>query len=55
LFQRLSDADCEGPVWHIMQIVPDNMEDILANGTREEVKRIIEAFLKMKRLDIAAL
>ncbi|MGL6216648.1 MAG: VOC family protein, partial [Lacrimispora sphenoides] len=37
------------------QIVPDNMEDILAKGTREEVKRITEAFLKMKKLDIAAL
>jgi predicted 3-demethylubiquinone-9 3-methyltransferase (glyoxalase superfamily) len=37
------------------QIVPDDMSDILANGTKEEVKRITEAFLKMKKLDIAAL
>jgi len=37
------------------QIVPDNMEDIMANGTQEEIKRITEAFLKMKKLDIAAL
>ncbi len=37
------------------QIVPENMEDIMANGTQEEMKRITVAFLKMKKLDIAAL
>ncbi|KPU43539.1 3-demethylubiquinone-9 3-methyltransferase [Oxobacter pfennigii] len=37
------------------QIVPYNMNEIMASGTKEEVKRITEAFLKMKKLDIAAL
>lgn len=37
------------------QIVPENMNEIMANGTKEEVKRITEAFLQMKKLDIAAL
>ncbi|SHK90828.1 Glyoxalase superfamily enzyme, possibly 3-demethylubiquinone-9 3-methyltransferase [Anaerocolumna jejuensis DSM 15929] len=37
------------------QIVPENMNDIMANGTKEEVKRMTEAFLQMKKLDIAAL
>lgn len=37
------------------QIVPENMNDLLAGGTREEVKRVTEAFLKMKKLDMAAL
>lgn len=37
------------------QIVPDNMEEILSSGSKEEVKRITEAFLKMKKFDIAAL
>lgn len=32
------------------QIVPENMNDILASATKEEVKRITEAFLKMKKL-----
>lgn len=27
----------------------------MANATKEEVKRLTEAFLKMKKLDIAAL
>ena len=37
------------------QIVPKNLNDALANGTREEVKGITEAFLKMKKFNIAAL
>lgn len=37
------------------QIVPETMNDILARGSKEEVKRITEAFLQMKKLDIAAL
>lgn len=37
------------------QIIPENMNDIMTNGTKEEVKRITEAFLQMKKLDIAAL
>ena len=37
------------------QVVPKILRDILTNGTKEEVKRVSEAFLKMKKLDIAAL
>lgn len=37
------------------QIVPANMEDVLYRGTREENQRVIEAMLKMKKLDIAEL
>ncbi|MEL1135756.1 VOC family protein [Desulfitobacterium sp. THU1] len=37
------------------QIVPENMNETLSRGTEEEVKRITEAFLKMKKLDIAVL
>ena len=35
------------------QIVPRVLNDTLASGTKEEVKRVTEAFLKMKKLDIA--
>lgn len=37
------------------QIVPSNMNEILMQGTKEEVKRVTEAFLQMKRFDLAAL
>jgi predicted 3-demethylubiquinone-9 3-methyltransferase (glyoxalase superfamily) len=37
------------------QIVPSNMNDIMMNGTEEEVKRVTEAFLKMKKFDLAEL
>jgi predicted 3-demethylubiquinone-9 3-methyltransferase (glyoxalase superfamily) len=37
------------------QIVPENMDDIFANGTKDEIKRVTEAFLKMKKLDLATL
>ena len=37
------------------QIVPENMDDILFHGSREEVQRVTEAFLKMKKFDLAAL
>lgn len=37
------------------QVIPSNMGEILGKGTEEEVKRITEAFLKMKKFDIAAL
>jgi predicted 3-demethylubiquinone-9 3-methyltransferase (glyoxalase superfamily) len=36
------------------QIVPENMKEIF-NGTREETRRVTEAFLKMKKFDLAAL
>ena len=37
------------------QIVPEHMDDILSNGTREEKQRVTEAFLKMKKFDIELL
>ena len=37
------------------QIVPSNMDEILLHGTKDEVQRVTEAFLKMKKLDLAAL
>lgn len=37
------------------QITPANMNDILMKGTKEEVKRVTEAFLKMKKFDLTAL
>ncbi len=37
------------------QIVPRVLNDIMAGGTKEEVKRVTEAFLAMKKLDIAAI
>jgi len=37
------------------QIVPSNMGEILLNGTKEEIKRVTEAFLKMKKFELKAL
>ncbi|OEH86873.1 hypothetical protein BHU72_01000 [Desulfuribacillus stibiiarsenatis] len=37
------------------QIVPANFNEVLMKGTKEEVKRVTEAFLKMKKFDLAAL
>jgi Uncharacterized protein conserved in bacteria len=37
------------------QIVPSILRDTLLSGTPEEIKRVTAAFLKMKKLDIAAL
>ncbi len=37
------------------QIVPSNMNDVMMNGTNEEIKRVTEAFLQMKKFDLAAL
>ncbi len=37
------------------QIVPKNMNDIYMNGTKEEVRRVTEAFLKMKKFDLETL
>lgn len=37
------------------QITPVHIDDIFANGTPEEAKRVTEAFLKMKKFDLAAL
>lgn len=37
------------------QIVPENMDEILFNGSKDEVRRVTEAFLKMKKFDLDAL
>lgn len=37
------------------QIVPENMDDVLFKGSRDEVQRVTEAFLKMKKFDLDAL
>lgn len=37
------------------QIVPDNMDEIMFKGPKDEAKRVTQAVLKMKKLDIAAL
>ncbi len=37
------------------QIVPRNMNEMMERGTPEQVKRVTEAFLKMKKFDMAEL
>lgn len=37
------------------QVVPDNMDDILFGGSKEEIERVTEAFLRMKKFDLDAL
>jgi predicted 3-demethylubiquinone-9 3-methyltransferase (glyoxalase superfamily) len=37
------------------QIVPAVMDDMMKNGTREQIDRVTQAFLPMKKFDIAAL
>jgi predicted 3-demethylubiquinone-9 3-methyltransferase (glyoxalase superfamily) len=37
------------------QIVPVEMEEMMHNGTKEQIARVTEAFLKMKKFDVAKL
>jgi predicted 3-demethylubiquinone-9 3-methyltransferase (glyoxalase superfamily) len=37
------------------QVVPSAMEDMMRSGTKEQMARVTEAFLKMKKFDIAEL
>ncbi len=37
------------------QIVPSNMDEIMYHGAKEEVQRVTEAFLKMKKFDLKTL
>lgn len=37
------------------QIVPESMNELLFNGSSDEIQRVTEAFLKMKKFDLAAL
>lgn len=44
--------DAYGVSW---QIVPTAMEEMVSSGTKEQISRVTEAFLPMKKLDIATL
>jgi predicted 3-demethylubiquinone-9 3-methyltransferase (glyoxalase superfamily) len=44
--------DSYGVSW---QVVPAGLDDMLQNGTREQVDRVTEAFLQMKKFDLAEL
>lgn len=37
------------------QIVPSEMSEMLSTGTEEQIQRVVEAFLQMKKFDIATL
>jgi predicted 3-demethylubiquinone-9 3-methyltransferase (glyoxalase superfamily) len=37
------------------QVVPSSMEEMMRNGSKEQIARVTEAFLKMKKFDIAEL
>lgn len=37
------------------QIVPESMDNILFNGSKAEIRRVTEAFLKMKKFDLEVL
>lgn len=37
------------------QVIPKMMDELLSNGTEEELERVTKAFLKMKKFDIVAL
>lgn len=37
------------------QVVPAGMDDMLASGTPEQIARVTQAFLKMKKFDLAEL
>ena len=37
------------------QIVPDYMDEIMYHGEKEEVQRVTEAFLEMKKFDLETL
>jgi predicted 3-demethylubiquinone-9 3-methyltransferase (glyoxalase superfamily) len=37
------------------QITPVEMGEMLSNGTREQIDRVTQAFLPMKKFDLAAL
>ncbi|MDF2592369.1 MAG: hypothetical protein K0S75_1835 [Clostridia bacterium] len=37
------------------QIVPSNFDEVLLNGSKDEIQRVTEAFLKMKKFDLEAL
>lgn len=37
------------------QVVPEEMDEMMTTGTKEQIERVTEAFLKMKKFDLAKL
>lgn len=37
------------------QVVPDDMDEMMKSGSKEQIARVTEAFLKMKKFDLATL
>lgn len=37
------------------QVVPSKMEEMMSNGSKEQIARVTESFLKMTKFDIAEL
>ena len=37
------------------QVVPTEMDEMMARGTKDQIARVTQAFLKMKKFDVAAL
>lgn len=37
------------------QVIPEKMNELLANGTRDQINNVTQSFLQMKKLDIAEL
>jgi predicted 3-demethylubiquinone-9 3-methyltransferase (glyoxalase superfamily) len=37
------------------QIVPSGLDEMMRSGTKEQIARVTEAFLKMKKFDLRAL
>ncbi len=37
------------------QVVTDNMDELLSSGSKEEIQKVEQELLKMKKIDIAAL
>ncbi len=59
---KLTDGGEEGPCGWLKdryglswQVVPSAMDEMLGAGTKEQIARVTQAFLKMKKFDIAAL
>ncbi len=49
---RLNRANQCGVSW---QIGPENMDDLMTNGTKDEIRRVTAAFLQIMKFDLAAL
>jgi predicted 3-demethylubiquinone-9 3-methyltransferase (glyoxalase superfamily) len=61
-WERLSEGGQEGPCGWLKdrfgvswQIVPEAMDRMLTEGTPEQIDRVVQAFMPMHKIDIAAL